>query len=232
VAGSQDPGGQIVTIRELTSLEEFEACLDLQREGFGWSDVDLMPYRFFIVSRHVGGLVLGAFDNDRLAGFLSAIPGVRKGKPYWHSHMLAVTASHRDSGTGTRLKLAQKEHALQKGIHLIEWTFDPLVSRNAYLNIEKLGVIVRRYYPAFYGGDSDRLIAEWWLTRKRPAIAGEQRRIRIPSDFEAAQAQRLRVRGEFLKNIAEDFFVAGFERHGATGDYIFVRGASRADLAD
>ena len=219
-----------MTVRELTTLEEFEACLELQREGFGWSDVDLMPYRFFIVSRHIGGLVLGAFENGRLVGFLSAIPGVREGIPYWHSHMLAVTGAHRDSGVGTSLKLAQKEHALQRGIHRIEWTFDPLMSRNAYFNIEKLGVIVRRYFPAFYGGDSDRLIAEWWLDRPRPPIQGDQRRISIPADFTAAQALRLKVREEFLENIADGFYVAGFERHATTGDYIFVRGASLADL--
>jgi predicted GNAT superfamily acetyltransferase len=221
-----------MTIRELTSPAEFEGCLELQREGFGWSDIELMPLRFFVVSRHIGGLVLGAFDNDRLVGFLSCIPGIRNGAPYWHSHMLAVTATHRDSGTGTQLKFAQKEYALQRGIRLIEWTFDPLVSRNAYLNIEKLGVIVRRYYPSFYGGESDRLIAEWWLERPRPAITGEQRHVTIPVDPVAARAVRLKVREEFLANIKEDFFVAGFKRNGDTGDYVFVRGASRVDLKD
>jgi predicted GNAT superfamily acetyltransferase len=219
-----------MTIRELTSPAEFEGCLELQREGFLWSDIELMPLRFFVVSRHIGGLVLGAFDNDKLVGFLSAIPGIRNGTPYWHSHMLAVTATHRDSGIGTQLKSAQREHALQQGIRLIEWTFDPLVSRNAYLNIEKLGVIVRRYFPSFYGGDSDRLIAEWWLDRPRPAISGEQRHVTIPADPAAARAVQLKVRDEFLANIKKDFFVVGFKRHGDTGDYIFVRGASRVGL--
>jgi predicted GNAT superfamily acetyltransferase len=221
-----------MTIRELTELEEFEACLELQREGFGWSEVDLMPFRFFIVSRHIGGLVLGAFDKGRLVGFLSAIPGVRNGKPYWHSHMLAVTTTHRDGGIGTRLKLAQKNSALERGIQRIEWTFDPLVSRNAYLNIEKLGVIVRRYYPSFYGNDSDRLIAEWHLSKPRPPLTGEQRRITIPADLMEAQSLRIRVRDQFLTNIKDDFYVAAFERHGSTGDYIFIRGASRADRPD
>jgi predicted GNAT superfamily acetyltransferase len=219
-----------MTIRELTSLDEFEKCLDLQREGFGWSDIELMPMRFFVVSRHIGGLVLGAFDDDRLVGFLSSIPGIRQGTPYWHSHMLAVTAAKRDSGIGTQLKSAQKEYALQRGIRLIEWTFDPLVSRNAYLNFEKLGVIARRYYPSFYGGDSDRLIAEWWLDRPRPSLEAEKRRITIPSDFEKARPSRGSVRAEFLAAFKEDFFVAAFERHGETSDYILVRGASRADF--
>lgn len=220
-----------MTIRELTSPAEFEACLELQREGFGWNDLELMPLRFFVVSRHIGGLVLGAFDGSRLAGFLSAIPGMRNGKPYWHSHMLAVTASQRDIGIGTELKMGQREEALRRGIRLIEWTFDPLVSRNAYLNIEKLGVIVRRYYPLFYGDGSDRLIAEWWLERPRPPLTGECRRVTIPADPMAARAELPRVRQEFLDHIKDDFFVAGFERHGGTSDYIFVRGASHVDLA-
>jgi predicted GNAT superfamily acetyltransferase len=219
-------------VRELTLPEEFEACLGLQREGFGWSDPELMPMRFFVVSRHIGGLVLGAFEGNRLVGFLSAIPGIRNGSPYWHSHMLAVTATQRDSGVGTDLKLAQKEAALQRGIRLIEWTFDPLVSRNAYLNIEKLGVVVRRYYPSFYGGESDRLIAEWWLDRPRPAVAGEQRRITIAADSGVAQSARFRVREEFLSNLKEDFYVAAFERRGETSDYIFIRGASGVDLSN
>jgi len=219
-------------VRELTRTDEFEACLDLQRDGFGWSDVELMPSRFFVVSRHIGGLVLGAFDGTKLVGFLSSIPGVRNGKPYWHSHMLAVTSASRDSGIGTQLKAAQKTHALERGIQLIEWTFDPLVSRNAYLNIEKLGVIVRRFYPSFYDDDSDRLIAEWWLNRPRPVIQGDQRRVTIPADAALARAERPRVREEFQANIKDDFYVAGFERHGEASDYVFIRGASRVDLAD
>lgn len=219
-------------VRELTLPEEFEACLDLQRQGFGWSDLELMPMRFFVVSRHIGGLVLGAFDGSNLVGFLSAIPGIRDGKPYWHSHMLAVATGQRDSGIGTQLKSAQKEHALQRGIRLIEWTFDPLVSRNAYLNIEKLGVIVRRYYPSFYGDDSDRLIAEWWLDRPRPALNGELRRVSISADPAIARASRTRVRNEFLASFREDFYVAGFERRGETSDYILLKGASGVELAD
>lgn len=221
-----------MTIRELTLPEEFEACMDLQRDGFGWSDLELMPMRFFIVSHYIGGLVLGAFDGGRIVGFLSTIPGLRDGKPYWHSHILAVASTHRDSGIGTQLKSAQKEQALQRGIRLIEWTFDPLMSRNAYVNIEKLGVIVRRYHPSFYGEDRDRLVAEWWLDRPRPSLNGETRRVTIAADSETAKSDRVRVREEFLANIKDDFYVAGFARHGDTSDYIFVRGASRVDPAD
>ena len=79
-SGEQRKGGnsRLMTIRELTLLEEFDACMDLQRDGFGWSDIELMPMRFFVVSRHIGGLVLGAFDDGQLVGFLSAIPGLQR----------------------------------------------------------------------------------------------------------------------------------------------------------
>jgi predicted GNAT superfamily acetyltransferase len=219
-----------MTIRELTSIEEFEACMDLQRDGFGWTDLELMPMRFFVVSRHIGGLVLGAFEETTLVGFLSAIPGVKDGVPYWHSHMLAVRRDRRDSGIGFQLKQGQKDRALKQGIRLIEWTFDPLASRNAYFNIEKLGVIVRRYCPGFYGSDSDRLIAEWWLERPRPTVGGDRRRVSIAA--ESDPASRLRVRDEFLANLKDDYYVAAFERQGETSDYIFVRGASHADQTD
>lgn len=235
-------------IRPLTELQDFHRCLDLQKESFGWADVDILPARFFVVLRYVGGLVLGAFEEQRLVGFINAMPGIRKGRPYWHSHMLAVAPDYWNSGVGTQLKLAQREHGIRAGIDLIEWTYDPLESKNAYLNIEKLGVIVRRYYVNHYGQttgklqkglDSDRVIAEWWLKRPRTSIGPttEVRRVAIPSDLQElkkrnldeAVATQLRVRQAFLTNAADDFFVAGFERHGETGEYVFVKGASSVD---
>src|SRR5215813_5440494 len=143
--------------------------------------------------------------------------------------MLAVKTPYRNHGIGSDLKLTQRDHARQRGIHLIEWTFDPLESKNAYLNIAKLGVIVRRYYVNLYGAtaselqkglESDRLIAEWWIDKPRPRIEGGIRRVRIPADIqelkkqslESAQAIQARVRSEFLKNFHDDYFVAGFDR--------------------
>jgi predicted GNAT superfamily acetyltransferase len=218
-------------LRELTTIPEFAACMDLQREGFGWNDLDLMPFRFFVVSRHVGGLVLGAFDGDRLVGFLSTIPGIRDGEPYWHSHMLAVTGSHRGAGIGASLKMEQKAAALRRGITRIEWTFDPLVSRNSYFNFEKLGIVVHRYYPDFYGSGSDRLIAEWWLDRPRPARTGDVRRISVLAGSENSPSERLRVRQEFLDSFAAGFFATEFERHQDGGDYILLREAPDANRA-
>jgi predicted GNAT superfamily acetyltransferase len=200
--------------------------------------------RMFITQNRIGGLVLGAFDEDRLIGFLSSMPGIRDGAPYWYSQMLAVRKDFRNRGIGADLKVAQRDHARQRGIHLIEWTFDPLESKNAYLNIVKLGVIVRRYYVNLYGAtaselqqglESDRLIAEWWIDHPRVNIEGDVRRVYVPADIQtlkkqspkSAQDVQLRVREQFLRNIQDDYFVAGFERRDEWSEYLFISGASR-----
>ena len=141
-----------MTIRPLTEIPEFEKCVELQREAWGAPDIDLVPSRMYVVQSRIGGLILGAFDGDRLVGYLTTMPGIQKdGMPYWHSQMMAVAADHWNSGIGVQLKLAQRDHARQRGIKLIQWTFDPLESKNAYLNITKLGVIVREYCVNLYG---------------------------------------------------------------------------------
>ena len=167
-----------IHIQPLTSLEHFERCIILQIEVWGYSDGDVIPRRVFVVAERIGGQVIGAFDGNTLIGFAMSLPGYRDGKPYLHSHMLAVLPQYRNLGIGRRLKLAQRDDAIVRGFHLMEWTFDPLEIRNAHLNIARLGVIVRRYQPDFYGPSSsplqgglptDRLYAEWWLRSERVA---------------------------------------------------------------
>jgi len=231
-----------VTIRPLTDPSEFQECVELQRKAFALADVHILPVRVFVVLAHIGGLTLGAFDGERMVAFLNAIPGHRNNSLYWHSHMMAVAPDQWNQGIGSKLKLAQREHALQRGIRLIEWTFEPLKSKNAHLNIVKLGAVIRRYCPKHYGDsmagptslDSDRVIAEWWIDRPRPAMEGEIRRIAIPSDIQSLQKQSIesardiqqRVREAFLRNLAEGFFVAGFERGDEWSQYLFVREAN------
>ncbi|NYF51493.1 GNAT family N-acetyltransferase [Tunturiibacter gelidoferens] len=161
-----------IHIQSLTSLEHFERCVVLQLEVWGYSDGDVIPRRVFVVAQRIGGQVLGAFDGDNLVGFAMSLPGYREGKSYLHSHMLAVLPQYRNAGIGRRLKLAQRDEAIARGFDLMEWTFDPLEIRNSHLNINRLGAIVRRYQPDFYGPSSsplqgglptDRLYAEWWL---------------------------------------------------------------------
>jgi predicted GNAT superfamily acetyltransferase len=177
-----EPFGKI-EIRKVVSIPEMEACVQLQQSVWQFQDLDIIPRRMFAVANAVGGQALGAWDGARLIGYALAIPGIRDGHPYFHSHMLAVAPEYRNRGVGKMLKTAQRDDALTRGIELIEWTFDPLEIKNAFFNIEKLGAIVRRYTPDFYGASTsplhgnlptDRLHAEWWLNsaRVRSLIAG------------------------------------------------------------
>jgi predicted GNAT superfamily acetyltransferase len=233
-----------VVIRSCHGLEELRACVALQKEVWNFTDAELIPLRMFVVAEKVGGQVMGAFVGAEMVGFALSVPGTRDGHVYLHSHMLAVRRDQRNSGLGRRLKLLQREDALSRGIELIEWTFDPLEIKNAYLNIEKLGAITRRYNinqygitssPLQGGLPSDRLIAEWWLKSKRvetllssgknPTVQIETK-IEVPAqiyDWKAApetraQAQQLqeRNREQFLRAFGEGLTVVGYERDAAS----------------
>jgi predicted GNAT superfamily acetyltransferase len=169
-----NPGA--VVIRKCRNLDEVAACVALQKQVWNFTDAELMPLRLFIVAEKIGGQVIGAFDSGQLVAFALSVPGARGGHSYLHSQMLAVRAEYRDAGLGRKIKFFQREDALARGFELIEWTFDPLEIKNAYLNIERLGAITRRYSVNQYGITSsplqgglpsDRLVAEWWLKSKR-----------------------------------------------------------------
>ena len=229
-----------IVIRRCQGLDELKACIALQKEVWNFSDADLVPLRMFVVAEKVGGQVMGAFHGAEMVGFALSVPGTRSGHVYLHSHMLAVRKEHRNSGLGRRLKLLQREDALARGIELIEWTFDPLEIKNAYLNIEKLGAIARRYNinqygitssPLQGGLPSDRLIAEWWLssTRVKALLGGgklppfmAQATIEVPAQIyewkvaaetrdRAEQVQR-RNREQFLKEFDRGLAALGYER--------------------
>ena len=229
-----------VEIRCLATVDEFARCVELQRAIWQWADIDLMPVRLFVLVQHVGGLVLGAHDADDLVGFVSCIPGVHEGSAYWHSHMMGVLPAYENRGIGTALKLAQRQHALRRQVSSIQWVFDPLVAKNAYLNIAKLGAIVRRYSINHYGAstsplhagiDSDRLVAEWRLDCLRTRFDGETRTIAVPADIRelkradvrAVRSIQLSVRERFLRHLADGFVVVGCERHPDHSQYIFRR---------
>ena len=165
-----------IVIRKCSGIDEMRACVHLQQEVWNFTDAELVPLRLFVVAEKVGGQVIGAFEGNELIGFALAVPGARRGHAYLHSHMLAVRTSHRNSGLGRRIKLFQRDDALARGFELVEWTFDPLEIKNAYLNMMRLGAITRRYNINQYGITSsplqgglptDRLVAEWWLRSKR-----------------------------------------------------------------
>ncbi len=247
-----------VTVRKCETLAEMQSCFELQKEVWRFSDAELIPVRLFVVANKIGGQVIGAFVEEEekkggkeLIGFALAIPGMRNGHCYLHSQMLAVRQRYRNGGLGRRLKLHQREYALARGFELMEWTFDPLEIKNAYLNIEKLGAITRRYNVNQYGftssplqGElpSDRLVAEWWMKSKRveavladsPHVKFECRaRIDVPAEiyeWKAAadtRAQALTVqemnRRRFNAAFADGLTVLGYERD-QRGDGHFLLG--------
>ena len=228
-----------IVIRLCHDLEEMRACVALQKEVWNFSDADLVPLRMFVVADKIGGQIIAAFEGREVVGFGLSIPGYRDGRSYLHSHMLAVRQNYRNAGLGRRIKLFQRDEALARGFELIEWTFDPLEIKNAYLNIERLAAIARRYNINQYGITSsplqgglptDRLVAEWWLKSKRVEIIlkGEKsqfklvKSIAIPAqiyEWKAAPATRRRAkevqdrtRDEFLKAFADGLAVLGYER--------------------
>ena len=169
-----------IQIRKCTTLPDFHRCVELQRAIWGESDLETEPYVTFVVANQTGGQVLGAFDGEHMVGFTMAIVGVRNQLPYLHSHMTGVLPEFRDRKVGRSLKLFQREEALSRDIRLVEWTFDPLETRNAHFNLNRLGAIARTYIPNFYGVTSsplhrslptDRLLAEWHLDSPRVIAA-------------------------------------------------------------
>lgn len=240
-----------IVIRKCEGVEEFRTCVALQQEVWGFADTDLIPVRMFVVADKIGGQVIGAFDGNEMVGFALSIPGSRNGHPYLHSHMLAVRTAYRNAGLGRRIKLFQREDALRNGFDLIEWTFDPLEIKNAFLNLERLGAIARRYNINQYGITSsplqgglptDRLVAEWWLSSKRvetllatgsrPPIAVEKM-IAVPAEIYEwkaseqhrgrAREEQLRIREDFLKGLAHGLTTLGYERDQA-GNGTFLLG--------
>ena len=226
-------------IRLCHDLEEMRACVALQKEVWNFSEADLVPLRMFVVADKIGGQIIAAFDGKEVVGFGLSIPGHRDGRSYLHSHMLAVRQNYRNAGLGRRIKLFQRDEALARGFELIEWTFDPLEIKNAYLNLEKLGAIARWYNINQYGITSsplqgglptDRLVAEWWLKSKRveSILKGKMSEFKAvkaipvpaqiyewkaaPSTRERAKEIQNRTRDEFLKAFADELAVLGYER--------------------
>ena len=239
-------GAEGIQIRPLATLEEFNRCVELQREVWGFTDLELVPKEIFVVAAGIGGQVFGAFDGAEQIGFLVSVPGYCEGRAYLHSHMTAVLADYRDKGVGRRLKLQQREDALARGIELVEWTFDPLELKNAYFNIVRLGAMVRKFVRNKYGRTTsplhgnlptDRLVAEWWLKSARvkailrgepPTPAADRQRVAVPraiselKETDAAAAERIQaeVRRQFEHWLGQGYAVTGFELTDQAGTYL------------
>ncbi len=230
-----------MVVRKCHNLDELSACVALQKEVWNFTEADLVPLRVFVVAEKIGGQVIGAFDDGQLVAFALSLPGSRGGHPYLHSQMLGVRNQYRNAGLGRQVKLFQREDALARGFELIEWTFDPLEIKNAYLNIERLGAIARRYTVNQYGITSsplqgglpsDRLVAEWWLKSERveSLLRNAQKpgfetvkTISVPAEiyeWKASPATRERAqevqdcnRKDFLQAFSDGLAVLGYECH-------------------
>lgn len=169
-----------LNIKLIETPEEITAIEALQREVWPGSETDVVPAHVFIAAIHNGGLLLGAYLNEKLIGFVFGFPGLYStpdGPRAKHcSHMMGILPGHRDSGVGFALKRAQWQMVRHQGLDHITWTYDPLLSRNAYLNITKLGAVCNTYRRAEYGDmrdglnaglPSDRFQVDWWINTRR-----------------------------------------------------------------
>ena len=237
-----------VVVRKCAALQEFHACVALQREIWGESDLEVEPVTGFVVASETGGQVLGAFDGNRLVGYTLALAGFRDGVVYLHSHHTGVHQDYRDRGVGRMLKLFQREEALGREIRFIQWTFDPLELRNAHFNLNRLGAICRQYKPNLYGVttsplhrslETDRLLAEWRLDSPR-VIASIANLVKVPanapaeialpadlvrwkqSDSEQVKLVQDRIRAEFTHWFARGYAAIAMRETPAGAAYLLA----------
>ena len=234
-----------IAVRPLHSLPEFHRCVQIAREVWADSELDVEPHVTYVIADHTGGQVLGAFDGNLMVGFTKAYIGLHGTTPYLHSHMTGVLPSHRDRRVGRHLKLFQREDALRRNIRLVEWTFDPLETKNAHFNINRLGAVSRKYIPDFYGittsplhrnMPTDRLLVEWHLETKRVVAAVNEltpeprdcpAHIHLPAELEDWKESdpdkvievQSRIREEFSNWFSKGYAVLGVRSTRSGVDY-------------
>jgi predicted GNAT superfamily acetyltransferase len=172
-----------ITIRRVATLAEYHECVAIQRETWGAGFRELVFPTILLVAQKLGGVCAGAFaPSGRMLGFVFGMTGVRDGKLVHWSDLLAVRPEARGMHLGEQLKCYQRDLVLAVGVETMHWTFDPLVARNAHLNLTRLGARAVEYVPDMYGSDTgspmhgglptDRVIVAWDLTRP-PATASQ-----------------------------------------------------------
>jgi predicted GNAT superfamily acetyltransferase len=174
----------LITVRPLSTIEEFHMAEDIQRAVWPGSELEVVPLHVLLTVSRNGGLVMGAFHGSRMVGYLFGFLGTDEGlltRPALTrlkhcSHQLAVLPEYRSQQVGYQLKLAQRDYVSMQGVRLVTWTYDPLESRNARLNIAKLGAVCQKYVREEYGDmddglnaglPSDRFHVDWWVTSPR-----------------------------------------------------------------
>lgn len=236
----QAAGKACVELRPLPRLEDADAILEVMIDT--WGEHQLVPRELLRALPESGNVPYGAFEADRMVGFVLGWMGVdERDGPHVHSHMLAVRPGLRHGGVGYALKLAQRARALQQGIAVVRWTFDPMIARNAYFNLHKLGAVCDRFERNFYGAmtdvlnrgeRSDRFVVRWDLRRtpgRRDVVPAAT--VEVPDDHEAlrrsdpdeAGAWRDRVAAAVEEQLGAGRVAATFDR--ATHAYGFVAGS-------
>jgi len=222
-----------VRLQPLSTLSDADAILRVMIAT--WGNHQLLPREMIVALAEAGNVPYGAFDGPDLLGYVLGWAGVApQDGLHMHSHMLATLPGHRHRGVGYALKLAQRARCLEQGIHLARWTFDPMIARNAWLNLGKLGALADGFRRDFYGvmedsintGErSDRLVVRWELDREpgpRPTPAAASL-VEIPRDHEtlraadpeAARAARDEAAARIEELLSQGMVVAAFDREGA-----------------
>lgn len=168
---SSNVPASVITIRPVETVEEYRACQEVQRRAWGITeDGYVVPVATMISVQHAGGLVLGAFQGERLVGFAFGYLGRVRGQWALYSQLTGVDPTIQDAGIGGQLKAAQRAWAKAQGLALVAWSYDPLQAGNANFNLHRLGAFSRTYEVNYFGArtdalnaglDTDRLVVEW-----------------------------------------------------------------------
>jgi len=219
-----------VALRPLTTVGDAEDILGVMIAT--WGDHQLLPREMIVALAESGNVPYGAVGDDHvLTGYVLGWAGVDEQGLHVHSHMLAALPDRRHRGVGFALKLAQRAQALDQGIHVVRWTFDPMVARNAWVNLGKLGAVADRFRRNFYGemtdtlneGErSDRLVVRWDLDGDPgPRSASpDAETVTVPVDYselrqrdpEAAREARNETAAALETHLRDGRHVVGFDR--------------------
>ena len=182
-----------IVIQPINNWADILQVEDVQRVAWGTADREIVPGHLLRAMVYNGGVLLGAYDGEAVVGFILMIHGLGQAVPHLYSCTMGVRPAYQNQGIGERLKWAQRAIAGQRGLSLVTWTFDPLASRNAWLNIGKLGVTCQTYLPDFYGEGMDRFYVNW-------AVATERVQARQTGDYALPTVAELQAQGAVLVN--------------------------------